>query len=88
MNEKGRIIFYGIAGAYLVYLAYDMFQTRATAQDIKLLIFGVIFGMAGAVLLFMAGKSYKRYMSQAMSDEAGVTEEKDKTTEAIEEKEE
>lgn len=69
MNEKGRTIFYGIAGAYLVYLAYDMFQTKATAQDVKLLIFSVVFGVAGVVLLIMAGKSYKKYMAEAMKDE-------------------
>ena len=68
MNEKGRTIFYGVAGAYLIYLAYDMFQTKAAMQDIKLLLFSVVFGIAGVLLLLMAGKSYKSYMTEAMSD--------------------
>ena len=68
MNEKGRTIFCGVAGAYLIYLAYDMFQTKAAMQDIKLLLFSVVFGIAGVLLLLMAGKSYKSYMTEAMSD--------------------
>lgn len=69
MNEKGRTIFYGVAGAYLVYLAYDMFQTKAAATDVKLLLFSVVFGVAGVVLLIMAGKSYKQFISNAIADE-------------------
>ena len=76
MNEKGRTIFYGVAGAYLIYLAYDMFQTKAATQDIKLLIFSVVFGIAGVLLLLMAGKSYKSYMTEAMSDKTEEEEEK------------
>ncbi|MBQ8878837.1 MAG: hypothetical protein IJ029_08925 [Lachnospiraceae bacterium] len=76
MNEKGRTIFYGVAGAYLIYLAYDMFQTKAATQDIKLLIFSVVFGIAGVLLLLMAGKSYKSYMTEEMSDKPEEEEEK------------
>lgn len=84
MNEKGRTIFYGIAGAYLIYLAYDMFQTKAAMGDVKLLVFSVVFGIAGVLLFIAACKSYKKYMSQAMADEEPEQEqqEADKSTES------
>ena len=53
----------------MVYLAYDMFQTKAAVTDVKLLLFSVVFGVAGVVLLIMAGKSYKQFISNAMADE-------------------
>lgn len=74
MNEKGRTIFYGVAGAYLIYLAYDMFQTKAAVQDVKLLIFSVVFGVAGVILLIMAGKSYKKSMTEALADDVAMEE--------------
>ncbi len=78
MNEKGRTIFYGVAGAYLIYLAYDMFQTKAATQDVKLLLFSVVFGVAGVLLLFAACKSYKKYMAETMADTQDEEEEEKK----------
>ena len=57
-----------------MYLAYDMFQTKAAATDVKLLLFSVVFGIAGVILLIMAGKSYKQYMSEAVNDEPKESE--------------
>ncbi len=81
MNEKGRTIFYGVAGAYLIYLAYDMFQTKAAIQDVKLLIFSVVFGIAGVLLLLAACKSYKKYMAEAMADKQDAQAEEDASAE-------
>lgn len=54
MNEKSRVFFYGIIGAYLVYLSYDLFKNRGTdagANSPLLVCICVLFAVAGGLLL-------------------------------------
>lgn len=89
MNEKGRTIFYGIGAAYLLYLAYDMFQGGAMQGEdgLAMTIFCVLFAVAGAVLLVLAVKQYKKCLAEdAMteSDEpSGIGEAGDAASEAV-----
>lgn len=76
MNEKGRTIFYGIGAAYLLYLAYDMFQGGAMQGEdgLAMTIFCVLFAAAGAVLLVLAVKQYKKCLAEDAMPEDDMTE--------------
>lgn len=62
MKEKGRAGVYAVAGIYFFYLAYTMFQNREASvgnEHMLVMVFSVIFVLAGIVILFMAYRIMK-----------------------------
>ena len=60
MNEKNIEFFYGIIGAYLVYLAYDMFRDGAAQSEMSMMIFCILFLVAGIILLVVTIFSFRK----------------------------
>ena len=68
MNQNGRrAFFYGMGGAYLIYLAYRMYKEQSAVGGMEqgLLIATVaLFGIAGAALI-----GFAIYMAKKEADE-------------------
>ncbi len=63
MNNKTRTLFYGIIGAYLVYLSYDLFPARNGQMGEGtglMLACCILFAIAGAVCLILAIRLFKK----------------------------
>lgn len=63
MREKGRSVIYGLAGFYLLYTAYQMFQARMEnggSDYVLMIIFSIIFVVAGVGILGLAAWILKK----------------------------
>lgn len=70
MREKGRAAVYGMGAFYLLYLAYEIFGARMDngGKDyVMMIIFSVVFVIAGAALLTAAVIMFKN-MAKADAD--------------------
>ncbi len=79
MNEKNRVFFYGIIGAYLVYLAYDLFTNRgsdAGANSPFLLVICVVFAVAGILLLGLTVSKLRKVYQEGVQANIEAREKK------------
>ena len=63
MNNQARTLFYGIIGAYLVYLAYDLWPVREGMEGAGatgMLVCCILFVVAGVVFLALAVRLFKK----------------------------
>ena len=67
MENRGRQFFYVIAGGYLLYLAYKLFSTTPSqggTNPVVVLIFSILFGIAGISILVFAFFMYRNASRQ------------------------
>lgn len=65
MQNKGKAVFYAIAGGYLIYLAYQLFGSRMDdgGKNYMLsLIFSIFFVVAGAGILIYTAIMYQKML--------------------------
>ncbi len=65
MQNKGKAVFYAIAGGYLMYLAYQLFGLRMNdgGKNYMLsLIFSILFAAAGAGILIYTAIMYQKML--------------------------
>lgn len=65
MQNKGKAVFYAIAGGYLMYLAYQLFGSRMDdgGKNYMLsLIFSIFFAVAGAGILIYTAIMYQKML--------------------------
>lgn len=89
MQNKGKAVFYAIAGGYLLYLAYQLFGGRMDegGKDYMLmLICSIFFAIAGTAILIYTVIMYRKMM-KAEAENSGEPEESSEP-EAISELEE
>ena len=77
-REKSRQTIYLVAGLYLVYLAYSMFQSIRGGevpqdQTALMILFGVLFALLGVGIAAVCGRRLYR-MSREEKEEAGREE--------------
>ena len=77
-REKSRQTIYLVAGLYLVYLAYSMFQSIRGGevpqdQTALMILFGVLFALLGGGIAAVCGRRLYR-MSREEKEEAGREE--------------
>ncbi len=63
MNNQVRTLFYGVIGAYLVYLAYDLFPARTAMEESSanwMLACCILFAAAGVIYIFLALRLFKK----------------------------
>lgn len=83
MQNKGKAVFYAIAGGYLLYLAYQLFGSRMDdgGEDYTMmLIFSIFFAVAGAAILIYTAIMYKKMVKA----EAEAVSESDENSESEE----
>ena len=82
MNQNfRRAFFYGMGGAYLIYLAYSMYkeQTVAGGMEPGILIAKVLlFGVAGVALVTFAVYIWKRESDEEKKNSTGEPEQEEK----------
>lgn len=86
MQNKGKAVFYVIAGGYLMYLAYQLFGTRMNdgGKNYMLsLIFSILFVVAGAGIWIYTAIMYQKMLKS----EAGKDDEPEERSEPEEGKE-
>ncbi len=62
-NSKKRSVFYGLAGIYLLYLAYELFGNLAEVSGMEYtfcIIFSVLFAVGGVGILFFALRLFQK----------------------------
>lgn len=85
MQNKGKAVFYAIAGGYLIYLAYQLFGSRMDdgGKNYMLsLIFSIFFVVAGAGILIYTAIMYQKMLkSEAENgDEPGENAEPEESS--------
>jgi len=95
-KEKQRLVFYTIAGGYLLYQGITLIDSllkkgSTFSGNFLLYIFSVIFILCGSVLLFYVLKGYKKHLDEMKNtqhtDSVGESEYKDGSVEEDEMKE-
>lgn len=67
MKSKGQAAFYAIAGGYLLYLAYQLFEGRtdnAGVNDVTALLFSILFAVAGIAILIYTAIMYQKILKE------------------------
>lgn len=89
-RENGRIIFYSLAGVYLVYLAYNMIRDLGQVEGVEkiiMIIAAVVFAVFGAGLVIWGVRKGMEQMKNPSVEEAGeASEDTEEETEALQEK--
>ena len=81
-RNKGRMAIYAMAGFYLLYLAKDMFQAILTSsgnEKILMIVFTVLFVIAGAGLMIFGIFNGYRLMKNPVTDQAQEDAEEENT---------
>lgn len=76
MDNKGKAVFYVIAGGYLLYLAYQLFTGRMDnggKDGTLVLVFSILFAVAGVAILVYTAIAYKK-MQDTQEEEAASKE--------------
>lgn len=71
MREKGRAGVYALAGMYLLYLAYHIFESRAESvgsEVVLIWIFIILFGILGIGLMVLGGVIMSRIHRREQED--------------------
>lgn len=75
-RENGRIIFYSLAGAYLVYLAYNMIRDLGQVEGVEkiiMIVASIVFAVFGAGLVIWGIRKGMEQMKNPPVEEAGET---------------
>lgn len=62
-NNRRRSVFYGLAGVYLLYLAYELFgnlSEMSGTEHIFCVLFTILFAIGGAGILWYAVRLFQR----------------------------
>ena len=77
MNPSARASIWGIAGGYLIYLAYQMLKNLIEGKSVLppwlAVLAGILFGGSGAGLLFLAWKTWKQSREEQDKDPVEIT---------------
>ena len=87
-KENGRILFYSLAGAYLVYLAFNMIRDLGQvegAEKIVMILASVVFAVFGAGLVIWGIRRGMEQMKNPPAEEeaGGALEEPGEETKAL-----